>query len=344
LQRLLASRGDDTAGLTRMLLYLTRGSVAMLQGRHAEAASHFAAALELSLRRGVPRFWASQIGSVLPLLALHRPDTARELWGAVLAAGRRVIQLETAGLAAALGSLGPVEPRPISSQGALELAVAELNALTVALENPVRVAASTQTQEHTAPSSGCASGELVRGAGVWSVSWLDRRTHLPDLKGLTDLAMLLRQPNVEIHVLDLYAQPGGERRAAHDDTGGAEGSLGDAIDATAREAYRQQIRDLQEDVEDAEAMGDHERAERARTELESLIEHLASAYGLAGRPRQVGDPTERARSAVAWRLRNAVRRIAASDPVLGRHLTASVHTGTWCRYDPPEPVVWTIKM
>ncbi len=41
------------------------------------------------------------------------------------------------------------------------------------------------------------------------------------------------------------------------------------------------------------------------------------------------------------RIRNATRRIAATHPGLGRHLSASVTTGTYCRYQPERPLSWT---
>jgi hypothetical protein len=260
-----------------------------------------------------------------------------------------VIHLEAIGLAEAIDSLGAVEPRSMSSQAALELARAELDALAAQPQEPLLAAPRlgiAPASPHTMPPTDCATGELVRKGGIWTLTWHGRRTHLPDLKGVNDLAVLLRQPSTDVHVLDLYAAVGGERRskAARHEVGGEEVGLGDAVDARARAAYQQRIRDLHEDVETAQALGDSAREERSRDELDALVSHLAAAYGLGGRPRQVGDPVERARSAVAWRIRSAIRRITTADPALGRHLSASVRTGTWCRYEPPEPAEWTVTI
>ena len=52
---------------------------------------------------------------------------------------------------------------------------------------------------------------------------------------------------------------------------------------------------------------------------------------------------ERARSAVTWRLRAAVKRIAEVHPELGRHLTNAIRTGTWCAYRPETAVEWQIR-
>ena len=67
---------------------------------------------------------------------------------------------------------------------------------------------------------------------------------------------------------------------------------------------------------------------------------LAAAFGLAGRARRTGDDVERARKAVSNRIRDAIRRVEAQHPRLGRHLAASVKTGAWCAYRPEVPVRW----
>jgi hypothetical protein len=45
---------------------------------------------------------------------------------------------------------------------------------------------------------------------------------------------------------------------------------------------------------------------------------------------------------VTARVRDAVRRIAAHDPELGRHLDRSIRTGTFCSYEPETPVAWRL--
>jgi hypothetical protein len=83
-------------------------------------------------------------------------------------------------------------------------------------------------------------------------------------------------------------------------------------------------------------------ADRAREERDALVAELSAAYGLGGRPRRTGDPGERARSAVTWRIRDAIRRLEAAEPGIGTHLRHAVHTGTFCRYEPERPVTWLL--
>ena len=87
---------------------------------------------------------------------------------------------------------------------------------------------------------------------------------------------------------------------------------------------------------------DSGRAGNAREELDQLVEYLSGALGLGGRARPLGSAAERARSTVTWRIRNAIRKIAAAHPRLGRHLENTVRTGTFCGYEPETPTIWAL--
>ena len=75
-------------------------------------------------------------------------------------------------------------------------------------------------------------------------------------------------------------------------------------------------------------------------ERDFLVAELSRAYGLGGRARRTGSSTERARTAVTWRIRHAITRIEAAAPGLGKHLRSSVSTGTYCVYSPEHPRRW----
>jgi hypothetical protein len=168
---------------------------------------------------------------------------------------------------------------------------------------------------------------------VWSLSFEDRTIRLPDAKGLHDLAVLLARPGREIHCTELITE--GRAVAYQPD-------LGPMLDAQARRRYEARIVELQEDLVDAEDANDWGRAEQARLEMDLLVEQLAAATGLGGRPARTGSTTERARSAVSWRIRAAINRIGAAHPALGAHLKQSVRTGAWCAYQPAEQVAWQL--
>ena len=98
--------------------------------------------------------------------------------------------------------------------------------------------------------------------------------------------------------------------------------------------------ELDEEADRAALDGDDEGRARAEEERSFLLAELGAAYGLGGRARRSGAAAEKARGAVTWRIRDAIRRIDEVHPGLGAHLRNSVRTGTFCRYQPEQPVIW----
>ena len=155
-----------------------------------------------------------------------------------------------------------------------------------------------------------------------------RTTRLRLLRGLPMLARLVERPGRELHVLDLAAEPDDESAV------GDRGDAGEVLDAKAKAAYERRILELREEIEEAERFADPFRADRARRELDMLVQQLSSAAGLGGRARRVGSAAERARITVQRRVREAIKKIAEHEPELGRHLDWAIRTGTFCAYEP----------
>jgi non-specific serine/threonine protein kinase len=173
---------------------------------------------------------------------------------------------------------------------------------------------------------------LRREGDVWSFQYAGESFRLRDTKGLGYLARLLREPGREFHALDLAGAP----------TEAAVERPVEALDATAREAYRSRLDELEEEEQEAKRFGDAERAARAHAEREFIAEEIARAYGLGGRARTSGSTAERARVAVTKAIRAALDRVREASPALGRHLEATVRTGMFCSYtpDPRAPITW----
>ena len=165
---------------------------------------------------------------------------------------------------------------------------------------------------------------------LWLIDYEGTGARLVEVKGFHDLARLLAQPGESLHCLELSGAQANEE-ASHD-----------VLDEQARREYRQRIEGLQQELEQAEADNDPARSEPARRELDALIEHLAKATGLGGRSRKLGHTAERARSAVTWRIRSAIKKISAAHPRLGHHLANSIRTGTFCVYSPESVTHWDL--
>jgi hypothetical protein len=187
-----------------------------------------------------------------------------------------------------------------------------------------------ETQSELPLAPGPADAVLRREGELWTVVFEGQAVRVTDAKGLPDLARLLAQPGVEVHCLELADRP-------------AETAAPDAVlDERARREIQERARELREEIDAAEARHDLGRAERAREELESILDVLAGAVGLRGRARGLNSAAERARSAVTWRIRSAIRKITAVHPPLGRHLENAVRTGTFCAYLPERPTRWIV--
>lgn len=174
------------------------------------------------------------------------------------------------------------------------------------------------------PDSALGSEQVVfdREGATWRLSYAGRVAHLPDAKGLHDLATLVANPATDVHVLTLLGRPV--------PTTGADPIL----DQKARTAYRARLSAIDRALDEADHTGASEVGDALEHERAALIAQLASATGLGGRPRRLGDQTESARKTVGARIRESLRRIEEVHPALGAHLRASVTIGTSCRYDP----------
>jgi class 3 adenylate cyclase len=178
----------------------------------------------------------------------------------------------------------------------------------------------------------------------WSLTYEGVVVRLKDSKGLRDLARLLATPGREVAAVDLASGAHQDaRRSASAALGlGVETDAGETLDAQARTQYRSRLADLEEEISEAEANNDPERASRAREEREFLVAELGAAVGLGGRPRRLLDPAERARKAVTGRLLDAITHLEKVHRPLGKHLRHSVRTGSFCIYDPAESTLWRL--
>jgi tetratricopeptide (TPR) repeat protein len=208
-----------------------------------------------------------------------------------------------------------------------------------------------RAEPHDAIAEQPAAGVNVfrREGDYWLVVFDGHTVRARDLKGMRYLARLLADPGREHHVLDLVAAE--TRSGGHTDSSSAgdlpRAALGDAgemLDARAKDAYRRRLAEIEDDIEEARAIGDVERAAQADAERDFLVQELARAFGLGGRDRRAASASERARAGVTRAVRQAISRIGEHHAQLGEHLTHAIRTGTYCAYvpDPRAPAGWSL--
>ena len=213
------------------------------------------------------------------------------------------------------------------------------------------IRASTSPTRPTVASSGHKDADNVfrREGDYWLLAFEGQIVRLRDMRGVQYLARLLGSPGREFHVVDLVAvaQVGPADTIHVAEPGLRSGDAGDAgemLDTRAKDAYRRRLTEIEDDLEEARALGDASRVAQAGAERDFLARELSRAVGLGGRDRRVGSAAERARASVTRAVRQAMGRIRAQHPPLGAHLERTIRTGTYCSYlpDPRVPVAWKL--
>ena len=168
---------------------------------------------------------------------------------------------------------------------------------------------------------------FVKDSAAWRVSYDGSLVQVPEVKGFYDLQKLLVEPRQLFHCAELM----GSR---------VDGKGEKLLDDKARKMYQEKILELQNDMHTAEQNCDYSQVERLQEEYDQLIDYLSKSLGLKGKSRETGSTVEKARSAITWRIRNAIARIEQYHPPLGAHLANAVKTGTLCSYQPEREVEW----
>ena len=214
-----------------------------------------------------------------------------------------------------------------------------------------KIRASTSPTRPTVASGAHRDTENVfrREGDYWLVAFEGQIVRLRDMRGVQYLARLLGSPGREFHVVDLVAvaQAGPADTINVAEPGlrfGDAGDAGEMLDARAKGAYRRRLTEIEDDLQEARALGDTSRVAQAKNERDLLARELSRAVGLGGRDRRVGSAAERARASVTRAVRQAMGRIRAQHPPLGVHLERTIRTGTYCAYlpDPRVPVAWKL--
>jgi TolB-like protein len=175
-------------------------------------------------------------------------------------------------------------------------------------------------------------GNTFRKEGaLWMVCFAHEVAHVPEVRGFLDIAQLLARPSEELHCTTLSGQPA---------VAGGRGV--EVLDEKSRRAYRGRLREIEAEIVESAESNDPGRTERLEEEKEHLLDEMRRATGLGGRDRKMGDATERARSAVTWRIRHAIKKLEPAHPALARHLRHSLKTGVFCAYVPEKETRWFV--
>lgn len=201
------------------------------------------------------------------------------------------------------------------------------------------------------PTTGQGEREITdkvfhREGEYWTIAYQGTVCRVRDTLGLRYLASLLCSPHRQIHVFELVASvedpreniaTEGRNSAALAEMGMHVSRLGDAgeiLDSQAKAEYKRRLKELREELEEAQACNDSERVARVRQEIDFLTEEIKSGVGLGGRDRRAASAAERARVNVTRAIKAALQRLSIHHSTLGLYLTRTINTGTFCSYTP----------
>lgn len=170
---------------------------------------------------------------------------------------------------------------------------------------------------------------FIKEGELWTVFFEGESIQLKEVKGYHDLARLLERPYHGIHCTELMKATLIEKGEA-------------VFDEKAKKSYQQRIAALQAAIEEAELLQQLEQLELLRQEYDQLLDHLSQSVGFGGRIRKVSGSIEKARTAVTWRIRSAIKKISQVHPNLGKHLKISIKTGLVCEYTPEKDLSWIV--
>ena len=192
---------------------------------------------------------------------------------------------------------------------------------------------------------------FLREGDSWTLKFgSNQPIRLKDSVGLVYIHHLLQHPGYEFPVLMLVQQTRGAAAVGRTTTAAEakdadlspndSSGMGPLMDARALEEYRKRIKDLQEDIDEADRNNNSEAAANAREEKQLVESEISAAFGLGGQPRPVGSPQEKARHSVSKAIHRAIRNIKKENQHLGDHLSNSIYTGTYVSYKPDSSLDW----
>jgi hypothetical protein len=191
----------------------------------------------------------------------------------------------------------------------------------------------------------------VRRGRIWSVAFNGWETLVPNQKGMSYIARLLRHPHQSFHAADLSGHVGTLAAPNEDAPSNLEEALlvresgnDPLLDDTARASLAQRLDELATLRQQAMASGGAELATEIDCEMEAITKHLKQATGLGGRSRRFMSSDEQARHRVTKAIKRAIESIGTVHPPLGRHLAAALHPGMYSEYRPESSIPWTVQI
>jgi hypothetical protein len=156
-------------------------------------------------------------------------------------------------------------------------------------------------------------------------------------KGAEYITILLATPHQLISVLDLY-----DNGTMDEQTRVAMKAGGfHAAEYKLVAKIRNSLKELEQEIVEAEEFNDHERAERLRVEKDQILKQVNAMIGPGGKLRKSDDPLKKPRDAVSKAVRRTIQNVRkANMNRLADHLEKSIVFGNKMMYNPSDEIIW----
>jgi CBS domain-containing protein len=218
---------------------------------------------------------------------------------------------------------------------------------------PIGIVTPWDLQPEDAPSSDYV---FRRQQYFWNIVFEGKPILLKDGKGLRYIAYLLQSPGKSIHVSTLQAASEGQQlnpsSKIYGDMSGEQledydltisqglGDAGTTLDPRAISQYKEHCQSLRDELQEAKAFNDLQRAATLQEQIDMISDQLKSDMGLGGKARKSADSKEKIRKAVTNRIKDSLKKIQKENRSLGLHLSKAIETGTFCSYSPEKSISW----
>ena len=189
---------------------------------------------------------------------------------------------------------------------------------------------------------------VFRQNGVnWELRFGDEEASLPHSKGLPYLAALLRDPGQTFTAFQLRqavgeGHPEGAQGKGIEDLNADSRDLGQSTSLDTLAKVNRRILEIDQEIEEAEAINDQGQIARLRKEKEDLLGYVQTNTGQGGRPRRVGSPQKTVYDQVHKAISRTLKQVAKTNPQLRNHLEANLQFGGSFTYQPEISPPWVL--
>jgi hypothetical protein len=250
--------------------------------------------------------------------------------------------------------------QPLKEPSSLDDIMQSLNKFVFHIEEIVkferthRIGIEPKTQKENITNN-----RFERNGDTWSIFYDGKETTINDSKGIRDIAYLLStQPHgiealalfnavkdpitdsTESKLLNKMTQEQLNEQRLRKGTIGIKTKLmfsGDLREENIAR-YKRDLKEIDEEIAKAEEEGNFLLIKELKESRATLEDEVLIKAGKSG------EQEEKARKAVATRIKTAIENIKQKHRPLGDHLSPSIKTGKTCAYQPEQETAWDIKL